>query len=704
MLSAFEDSDFQAVKSKSRKQPTRHRMCQRPHEPRFDLASFKTCKCTDNTHHNWLQCERYHVDSSGRMPDRRRNPYNEQYFPDEALNDTEKLYHPILFRTILGCKSSKLRATPLDLEGATLQEIDSACKYGKYCAFAHYPEEVQTPVSESLFCTEIVDETRKKPTYFGDIAKVQRTLSGSSSSSATAAFPTVRSVPKPAAFADWAKPVQSHKNIIPSEEECLRTSKQRKLRYSLENSPIHLFRLLHSKELWIRLQSIAAEGACRIEVVNVGGKGSASEGNVAIEISGTNQHDVMLDVRACLDSNHWSDIKSRTVRFDLACVAEILHEDFQEGKLELHAVARGHGKSAGEISLQQHFWNPTTSGIVPSEKYANAQKKTAIAWVNFDSNDPTGISIHCALNLVDHSHANQSATLSKKNIQETSALLDSLLEGYELQIRQFVDRNGYKGGECLCCYQEKLTRDFIRCPNDHYICADVCFNEMVKSQQTQLKAQGLSYKCPNCNADFTKKEIAAHIDHKEFDRIVVDPMVEIKVSIQTDKLQSDFDRRLQQEMEKMMDQYATGNVAEQVVMKAKLEAKKIRDTIINLCCPSCHMVYLDFTGCMALQCEGCKTHFCAYCHKEANTGRGCHEHVRMCPYNLTDNNSYYADPEIIKDAQRRYRRRKLKKYLLEGGFKKQVQNAIVMELCKDLNDLGIDPAGLLEVGYLAPEE
>ena len=64
--------------------------------------------------------------------------------------------------------------------------------------------------------------------------------------------------------------------------------------------------------------------------------------------------------------------------------------------------------------------------------------------------------------------------------------------------------------------------------------------------------------------------------------------------------------------------------------------------------------------------------------------------------NETERGTYYATPEQLKRAQRRYRIRVLKKFLRQ--FKQDVQNATVIELTRDLKDLGIDPAALFQVG------
>ena len=66
--------------------------------------------------------------------------------------------------------------------------------------------------------------------------------------------------------------------------------------------------------------------------------------------------------------------------------------------------------------------------------------------------------------------------------------------------------------------------------------------------------------------------------------------------------------------------------------------------------------------------------------------------------NDTPDASYYATPEQIQDAQRRYRTREIKKFIRQ--HKKEVQNAIVIELKQDLEDLDIKQEALLELGNL----
>lgn len=157
-----------------------------------------------------------------------------------------------------------------------------------------------------------------------------------------------------------------------------------------------------------------------------------------------------------------------------------------------------------------------------------------------------------------------------------------------------------------------------------------------------------------------------------------------------------FNERLQSAVAEVLNAY--GNAESRLLVQAKNLAREARDTVLNLTCPHCKAVYFDFSGCMAIQCKRCGGIFCAYCHQKTATSAGAHKHVRDCLLNETATGSYYATPEQIEDAQKRYRTREIKNFL--RNHKKNLQNAIVIELKKDLKDLDIKQEALFELGNL----
>ena len=113
---------------------------------------------------------------------------------------------------------------------------------------------------------------------------------------------------------------------------------------------------------------------------------------------------------------------------------------------------------------------------------------------------------------------------------------------------------------------------------------------------------------------------------------------------------------------------------------------------------------------------------------------GAHDLVRECDENLTTNGSYYATPEQIREGQRRFRVKQLKKFFEEKQMKQRIRNvlaldfpalhrsgglafhqqfgsnksklimisseATIIELGRDLDDLGVEPAALFNFGNL----
>jgi HrpA-like RNA helicase len=67
---------------------------------------------------------------------------------------------------------------------------------------------------------------------------------------------------------------------------------------------------------------------------------------------------------------------------------------------------------------------------------------------------------------------------------------------------------------------------------------------------------------------------------------------------------------------------------------AEMHVTHITDKLLNLHCPRCNRVFLDFDGCFAVQCgPPCSCSFCGFCL--ADCGSDAHGHVRSCPQNPT---------------------------------------------------------------------
>jgi hypothetical protein len=171
---------------------------------------------------------------------------------------------------------------------------------------------------------------------------------------------------------------------------------------------------------------------------------------------------------------------------------------------------------------------------------------------------------------------------------------------------------------------------------------------------------------------------------------VQDAIVAKKVEKQSAALVREFDERLEARVQEALT--SCGRAHAMLKVKAQREALKVKNTIMKLCCPHCLIAFAEFTGCVALEWQTCLKSFCAFCHFKAATSLAAHDHVREYHASEISHGTYYASPEEIARAQRLCRTREIQICLRQ--HKKTLQNAIVIELVPDLNDIGIRPGFL----------
>ena len=256
--------------------------------------------------------------------------------------------------------------------------------------------------------------------------------------------------------------------------------------------------------------------------------------------------------------------------------------------------------------------------------------------------------------------------------------------------------------QCSSCLDDIYIDQGVSCPCGHYFCAtpiddQSCMAKLIESQIPCVKAQKEALLCPICKGEFVNQRVASMVSDASWGKLQK-AIVDSKMASQCAEMQRDFDLRLQRKVDDLYEKFASDGSAA-LKEQGRNGAEKARSKILNLACPHCDTVYFDFEGCMALQCSSCRKHFCGYCHKKTENSRSCHDHVRECDMNQTTNRSYYANTNQVKEAQSRYRMKQLRRFLRDG-YKKDVQNAIVLALSDDLLALGIDPKALFEVGNM----
>jgi hypothetical protein len=552
------------------------------------LSTFKVRPCDDSYHHHdYRICTGYHTQN-----DQRRDPYKFCHDVEESRNATEKMYHPLMFRTYLCAKGGPKQ-----------------CPYGQWCANAH-------------------SEAGMRGIEFAyENYEARRTKAAVTENTPVVASAATRRV-------DMFVPTQalSNRNF---KVECQVHWRANNIRPTTAVSPLEeheWFVLNRSKRLYHYMEEVAfREGLCTIQCYSV-------EDGYRMQIKGVEANYVLSLLRALLLS-HPEYFLVETREFSERVMA----------KLKLQYKIEGQPCFSTSPDVLVQF----------SGEYA----------------------------------------LSVIVVGTTETSRKELIASVFDKIDFWTTQEGYNDfHECTCCFENKNEDEGALCTNGHFICSvEGCLDVAVSSQIFHIRSREEWVICPVCKAPYDIARVASQVKNTTLID-VLKAVIDKSVEKERAAMEEDFDRQLQAKTEELLENYASAD--ETLKLKAKQVALVIRNTILNLSCPHCGIAYAEFSGCMALQCESCKAHFCAYCHFKAGSARGAHDHVRECLMNESTNGSYYADPVQIKNAQRRYRQRELKKRIRK--FKKDEQNAIVIELSDNLKDLDIDPSGLFEVGSIQP--
>ena len=149
--------------------------------------------------------------------------------------------------------------------------------------------------------------------------------------------------------------------------------------------------------------------------------------------------------------------------------------------------------------------------------------------------------------------------------------------------------------ECMICMDQKNTND-CNCVHEHHICT-TCMQAYISTLSTNPR---WNYKllCPCGESQRIMKSIPQTIKH------------------------------LIERIKKQKRTSATNTYA-QCHVDAALEQ------IVNLKCKSCDSAFIDFSGCLAIQCR-CDKHFCGLCLQIFTNSKACHSHVLDCKWNVDE--------------------------------------------------------------------
>lgn len=107
----------------------------------------------------------------------------------------------------------------------------------------------------------------------------------------------------------------------------------------------------------------------------------------------------------------------------------------------------------------------------------------------------------------------------------------------------------------------------------------------------------------------------------------------------------------------------------------------ITECELTLRCPCCAAPFVDFNGCLALECANCGADFCAVCLADCN--EDAHAHIRRFHGN-------YFNMPLFESSHRNRRTLEVAAAVQKLAFDEPSQRALVAALSVDLPPLGID--------------
>lgn len=221
----------------------------------------------------------------------------------------------------------------------------------------------------------------------------------------------------------------------------------------------------------------------------------------------------------------------------------------------------------------------------------------------------------------------------------------------------------------------------------HVICRD-CFNKDVKevcspNNVDAFRRAEKRIRCCMCAADAgaaeTLFEVSQMLHHLDKETLAVYLKARDDIIESNAQLEHNFKIR---QLEEQIAQMSAGRDK-----KVQLHRKRAVEEILTLKCPRCHLAFLDFDGCFALSCRGCKCGFCAYCLKDC--GNDAHRHVATCQHNIAPGRDVHGPIHTFERAQKERRTRLITRFI-DQEVEANLRIDVARSLHRDLQDLGID--------------
>mmetsp|Transcript_46753 Transcript_46753/g.92313 ORF Transcript_46753/g.92313 Transcript_46753/m.92313 type:complete len:408 (-) Transcript_46753:124-1347(-) len=187
-------------------------------------------------------------------------------------------------------------------------------------------------------------------------------------------------------------------------------------------------------------------------------------------------------------------------------------------------------------------------------------------------------------------------------------------------------REKNENAQCIVCFDVFLCDRGLKCSEraSHFLCAE-CLNRHVEAnavidpENSEVRAR---FKAANCEVACVQQGCPS----APFPHARLAQLLQPEVHKSLEKTRGEVaEERVRTEMEKEYREKLQRALRED---GAQRKVREIGEDILNLKCPRCSQVFLDYEGCAALKCSRCHCAFCAYCLRDC--GRDAHGHVPDC--------------------------------------------------------------------------